>query len=208
MTLLEYLAEKAGLYGSLETRTSEIAEFLKTSQQTVSRKLIEFEKQGLIVREITGRGVTLRFADAGRKLLEGKFQLLSSVFKGGAAVSGKLTTGLGEGAYYVDQEGYQKQFLSKLGFKAYPGTLNLSIEESEFAKVIGREKVIIEGFDGKERSFGGLTCYKALLNKQEVAIAVPDRTAHSGDTLEIIAPVNLRKKFTLSDGDGVEVNPL
>jgi|TARA_B100002003_G_C14098071_1_gene528121 riboflavin kinase len=208
MTLLEYIAERAGLYGSLETSTSEIAKYLETSQQTISRKLIEFEGQGIIARQITGKGVTLSVDAAGRKLLEDKFQLLSSVFKSGSVVNGTLVTGLGEGAYYVDQAGYQKQFLSKLGFKAFPGTLNLTISESEFGKIAGKEKIVIAGFKNKERSFGGLTCYRAVLNKQEVAIAVPDRTAHSGDTLEVISAVNLRQKFSLNDGDRIEVKPL
>ena len=208
MTLLEYIAERAGLYGSLETSTSEIAKYLETSQQTVSRKLIEFEGQDIIVRQITAKGVVITLDVAGRKLLEHKYQLLSSIFRESGMIKGTLVAGLGEGAYYVDQSGYQKQFLSKLGFRAFPGTLNLTINESEFGKVVGKEKIVIAGFTNKERSFGGLTCYRALLNKQEVAIAVPDRTAHSGETLEVISAVNLREKFSLHDGDMVKVKPL
>ena len=209
MTLLEYIAEKAGSFGSLETSTSVIANDLTTSQQTISRKLIEFENGGLILRKTTPRGMTLQLDEKGRDILEKKFRLLSGVFKkGNDSLSGELTTGLGEGAYYVDQEPYQEQFLSKLGFRAFPGTLNLTMEESQLAKLGGKEKISITGFEAKERTFGALTCYRALLHKQEVAIAVPDRTTHSKEILEVIAPDNLRDTLGLKDGDTIKVKPL
>ncbi len=52
LELLMYLADKSKLFIPLETSTNRIASDLKTSQQTISRKLREMEKQALIIRNV------------------------------------------------------------------------------------------------------------------------------------------------------------
>ncbi|MEM1537956.1 MAG: DUF120 domain-containing protein [Candidatus Nezhaarchaeales archaeon] len=56
---------------------------------------------------------------------------LQKIFGEGREVltlEGEVFTGLGEGAFYVTREGYRSQFIEKLDFDPFPGTLNLRIK--------------------------------------------------------------------------------
>ncbi|MBS7633401.1 DUF120 domain-containing protein [Candidatus Bathyarchaeota archaeon] len=48
-------------------------------------------------------------------------------------------------------------------------------------------------------------CLKARTDTVQCAIIIPEVASYSSDTLEIIAPINLREKLLLKDGDTVEV---
>ena len=127
-----------------------------------------------------------------------------------ASVTGVVFSGLGEGAYYIALKGYKKQFVSKLGFEPFPGTMNLRLSSPVDRKVrrdLSTAKGIhIDGFRDGKRTFGGAECFKALLNgKVEGAVLVIERTTHDDSVLEIIAPVNMRQEFSLKDGDPVSV---
>jgi hypothetical protein len=41
---------------------------------------------------------------------------------------GKIASGLGQGQYFLTREGYSRQFLERLGFVPFPGTLNVLLE--------------------------------------------------------------------------------
>ncbi|MEA2037896.1 MAG: DUF120 domain-containing protein [Nanoarchaeota archaeon] len=208
LELLLYIAKKEGLFGSLETSTLRISKELGIPQQTISRKLREMEAKSLIKRLATPSGITLSLADNGRELLKNNYQELSSIFKTKkTSISADVQSGIGEGAYYVSQQEYQKQFQDKLGFYAYPGTLNLKLKREELAQLLAdKEKIIIKGFTTKSRTFGSITSYKLKMNNSEAAIVVPERTRHSEDIIEVIAPVNLRDSLKLKDNDKVKLS--
>ena len=46
-------------------------------------------------------------------------------------MEGIVTSGLGEGYFFMSMEHYKKEIKEKLGFEAYPGTLNLKIDEEQ-----------------------------------------------------------------------------
>ena len=50
-------------------------------------------------------------------------------------IKGKVISGMGEGRYYTEQDGYIQQFKEKLGFIPFPGTLNVEIEYVERNKL-------------------------------------------------------------------------
>ena len=209
MELFMYMARETGLFGTLESSTSKISMALGQSQQTVSRKLIEMEEKKLIVRKVTPQGVSLQLTKEGRGFLQETYGGLAKAFHHKEkAISGKLQSGLGEGAFYVNKKPYQEQFMKKLGYRAYPGTLNLHVGVQEHVKLADREPILIDGFSTKERTYGGLKCYRAKIQDQQVAISVPDRTIHGEEILEVIAPVFLREKLQLQDGNVVKVVPL
>jgi riboflavin kinase len=122
---------------------------------------------------------------------------------------GTLFSGLGEGAYYISQEGYRKQFSAKLGFEPYPGTFNLRVrkEDQEEVRLLAASPfILIEGFTNGGRSFGPAKCFLTKMqDKAEGAIIVPVRTHYSGDVVEIIAPKFLREQLNVKDGDTVKV---
>jgi len=118
-------------------------------------------------------------------------------------VRGTVTAGLGEGQYYISREGYRTQFLQKLGFVPFPGTLNIKLDEP-FVPVPG-QAIKIKGFNGEERTFGDCCCYKIRVKGIEAAIVRPDRSSYPENLLEVIAPVSLREALGLDNGDEIEV---
>ena len=64
----------------------------------------------------------------------------------------------------------------------------------------------MDGVKNAKRSFGEVRCYLATINDEiEGAIAVIKRTHYDDSVIEIIAPINLRKRFNLKEGSIVKV---
>lgn len=208
LELLLHIAKKEGLFGSLNSSTLRISKELSISQQTISRKLKEMESKELIKRTASQNGMVISLHNKGRELLQKNYQELSHVFKvKKTSITGIIEKGIGEGAYYVSQNRYQKQFKAKLGFSPYQGTLNIRIDEEELTKFLAnKEKIKINGFTTKTRTFGEIVAYKIKLNNTEATIVIPERTRHAEDIIEVIAPLNLRDSLKLDANDKVKLS--
>ncbi len=195
--------------GHIVVSTPKLARVLGTSQQSASRILIQLEKEGLIRREAGKEGQHITFTQQGKHLLQQSYAQLQHVLglQQQQTIRGRVIAGFGEGKYYMSQAGYKKQFRQRLGYIPYEGTLNLRVAPHEGNKAYNDPSFFrIEGFVTKERNFGGLRCKKTIINgKVEGAIIIPDRTAHDAKTIEIIAPLSLRKKLKLHTGTLVAV---
>lgn len=192
--------------------TTELAKLLGTSQQTASRHLIELEKMGLIHRVKLGRRESIKITAGGVKHLDNMFLTLKQAFdlkRSETLFEGTVFSGMGEGAYYISQSGYRDQFISKLGFEPYPGTLNLRVrkENQEEVRLLEASPfILIEGFTDGNRSFGPAKCFRGTVaEKVEGALIVPVRTHYSGDVVELISKEYLRKLLHLKDDDTVKV---
>ena len=194
-----------------------MAEKLGTSQQTASRYLIDLEKSGWIKREITHEGCLVKIESLGNQELQRLYsnlkKLMEAEFLPRITLEGTVFTGLGEGAYYVTKEPYRTQFLEKIGFNPYPGTLNLKLTSDYDVKsrveLDAYPAIAIEGFKNGERTFGVVKCYPVMIeNKVKGAIITALRTHYDASVLEIIAPVCLRKHLNLKDGNKVKVEIL
>ncbi|MBI2546371.1 CTP-dependent riboflavin kinase [Candidatus Woesearchaeota archaeon] len=192
---------------SIDSSTLSLSRKLGISQQSVSRKLMELESQKLIKRQVSQRGITVIIDAKGKEVLAQKYASLKQFFEESKpCISGTLKTGLGEGKYYMSQQEYQSQFAEKLGFTAYPGTLNLTVEPTEVLTFINSQAPIrINGFERRERTFGALTAYRARIGKISCSIIIPDRTTHDSSTLEVIAPDYLRDALKIKDGDIITI---
>jgi riboflavin kinase len=197
--------------------TEYLAEKLKSSQQTASRYLIELDKNGWIKRTITAEGCLIRITDAGFKELKKLYSdlrfLMEATYPPSVTLEGVVFTGLGEGAYYISKERYRKQFIEKLGFEPYPGTLNLKLTtdydvktRSELETYPGIE---VEGFKNEDRTFGSVKCYPVIMeNKVKGALILALRSHYDASVVEVIAPVFLRKHLKLKDGCKVKIEAL
>jgi riboflavin kinase len=192
--------------------TTELAKLLGASQQTASRHLIELEKMALIHRVRLGRRESIKITAGGVKHLDNMFLTLKRAFdlkKTETVFEGTLFSGMGEGAYYISQSRYRDQFVSKLGFDPYPGTLNLRVrkEDQEEVRLLEASPfILIEGFTDGNRSFGPAKCFRGTIaEKVDSALIVPVRTHYSGDVVELISKEYLRKLLQLKDGDTVKV---
>ena len=190
--------------------SKDLAERINQSVQTAARKLKELEEKGLIERVMRKDGQYVIITERGRELLYREYLDYKKIFEdmGKLVVKGRVISGLGEGKYYVSLEGYRKQFIEKLGFDPFPGTLNLKLSRDQVilrARMDEEEGILIKGFRTEDRTFGNVKAFKCSVNGVRGAVIIPERTHYSKDVLEIIAPVNLRERLNLKDGDEVEV---
>lgn len=215
INLLAYLTQKSGLFNIWNTNTSIIANDLGISQQSVSRVLRELENAKLIIREASTSGVKISLADNGRNALKKHYELLRNVFSSDIkSLNCKITSGLGEGKYYMSFSQYKKQFIEKLGFEPFEGTLNLEVDIAKVNNFLLNSVCInINGFETKERTFGGLKAFNVKVSaknnknnkKINAALIMPDRTHHDKNIVEVIADKNLRNKLKLRDNQDIEI---
>jgi riboflavin kinase len=197
--------------------TEYLAEKLGISQQTASRYLIELEHKGWIQRTITPEGSLIKIDDKGTRELQKLYSnlrfLIEAAYPPSVTLEGTVFTGLGEGAYYISKEHYKKQFIEKLGFDPYPGTLNLKLTTDYDLKtrteLEAYPAIEIQGFKNEDRTFGLVKCYPATIdNKVKGALISALRSHYDSSVVEIIAPVCLRKHLNLKDGHKVKVEVL
>jgi riboflavin kinase len=215
-TLLK-LAEMGAHRRTAKISTEYLAGKLGTSQQTASRYLIELDKNGWIKRTMTPEGCLLKITDIGIKELKNLYSnlrfLIEAAYPPSITLEGVVFTGLGEGAYYISKERYTKQFIEKLGFEPYPGTLNLKLTTDYDVKTRSELEaypaIEIEGFKNENRTFGSVKCYPATIeNKVKGALILALRSHYDASVIEVIAPVFLRKHLKLKDGHKVKVEVL
>ena len=209
------LAELGAYSGELSITTADLARSLNVSQQTASRHLIELQTLGLIRRTRRTRREAIRVTAKGSEELNKMHLRLKAIFElepREVVLEGTLFSGIGEGAWYVSQSGYRRQFLEKLGFNPFPGTLNLRLrrEYDDERRLLGTlPHIQIDGFRDGDRTFGPVTCYRAKINDvEDGALISAVRTHYAGDVIELIAPGNLRARLGLKDGDIVKARVL
>jgi riboflavin kinase len=197
--------------------TEYLARKIFASQQTASRHLIELEKKGWIRREITPEGCLIKISDVGLQELKRLYSnlrfLMEADYPPSLTLEGVIFKGMGEGAYYITREHYRKQFIEKLGFDPYPGTLNLKLTTDYDIKTSSELEaypaIEIEGFQDEDRTFGHVKCYPAKIeNRVKGALISALRSHYDNSVIEVIAPVFLRKRLNLTDGHKVKVEIL
>ncbi|MEE8515597.1 MAG: DUF120 domain-containing protein [Alphaproteobacteria bacterium] len=124
------------------------------------------------------------------------------------ALTGKLVSGLGEGAGFTRTEWARRQFVELLGIDPYPGTLNLLVEdEDDFETWRAIRKQAGLTVAPPDPSWCNGTCYPATIGGAiKGAIVVPEIADYPTDKIEIIAEVELRRALGLADGDPVTLD--
>ena len=206
---LKEIALLGALKNKIEISSFELASKLDTSQQTASRYLLELDKNGFITREFGIKKQLIQITNIGEDALQEEHLQYQQIFELTDRIyfKGKVVSGLGEGRYYTEQSGYVTQFKEKLGFAPYPGTLNVEIEFVERNKLRllkNHSSVDIEEFKTKNRTFGGVRCFRAEINGIKGAIVLPLRS-HYSNILEFISPKFLRENLNLKDEDVVNI---
>ena len=209
------LARKGAVHKASIVTTKELGESLQVSQQTASRRIALCVKQGYVARTHTANGMLAQLTAMGLNALEQVYDDLESAFappEAEISIRGYVMPGIGEGAYYVDI--YSSKLEEALGFTPYPGTLNIKVDDDS-RRAVGKMKqnppLVVDGFVLEGRTFGDVVCYRVVVNGSvNAAVVIAQRTHHSQDVLEILAPVDLRKKLKLEDNSPVTltVRPL
>jgi riboflavin kinase, archaea type len=187
--------------------TAQLGELSGMSQQSAARRLKELEDDGLIRRVKTGRGQGVVVTEKGIDELNELYSSLKAFLKEEqpeTKITGTLSRGLGEGAYYVNE--YGEEIKNKLSYMPFPGTLNVKTSEpfNPDRLLTG----IIKGFKKKNRTFGSIRYAPVKISSKEKSenghLIVPARTHHKG-ILEIICQYNLRETLGVEDGDVLSV---
>lgn len=120
---------------------------------------------------------------------------------------GKVTSGLGKAGMFMQKETYKKQYLNKLGFEPYLGTLNIKLNkdiEIDLKKTYDANLKIIKG----DEKLGDVYFLSANIsneknNTKKGAILFPTKTVHKTDTIEFVAEEKLRECMELNDDSKV-----
>jgi riboflavin kinase, archaea type len=206
---LKQIALLGGINDYIAISSRELGEKLNISQQSASKRILELLEEGLIQRDLGARKQRIKITKKGLDALRQEYSEYQKIFemRDHLLIRGTVTTGMGEGQYYVNQPGYQDQFKEKLKFVPFEGTLNLRVQPSDLSKMdILRksEGIIIHGFQMNGRTFGDVRCYPATIQNLDCAVILPSRS-HYSDIMEVLCKYNLRRTLSLNDGDVVEI---
>jgi riboflavin kinase len=209
ITVLKELGLKGAVNEFIPISSGELASKLTISQQSASKKILELIDEELIERQLGARKQLIKITEKGLNVIRKEYSDYHRVFElaDHITVRGTIASGMGDGQYYVNRDGYKKQFKSKLWFVPYEGTLNVKVTGSELSKfqiLKDHDGIPIDSFEDGGRTFGKGKCFLCTLHDQDCAIMIPNRS-HYDDVIEVLAKDYLRTKLGLKDGDVVEL---
>lgn len=216
IAVLRILALEGGLDGEVKVSCAGLADRMEVSNQTVSRRLQQLEDAEVVERELATDGQWIVVTEVGEHALRTEYETYRRIFEDQQTVrlTGTATDGMGEGRHYISLEGYRVQFVERLGYEPFPGTLNVSLDEESArrrARVESLDAIPIDGWEDADRTYGPAVCYPVSVHNDRgeqydsAHAIVPERTHHDADNLELIAPDKLRDVLELEDDAPLEV---
>ena len=210
---LSYLLSKGAKYNYVTITTSSLGKNIHKSQQAASKHLLELEQNKFITRIISGRNLSVKITAKGfSEMVKLSSILQNSLDSSPSSVDlkGTLVSGMGEGAYYMGLKGYTKQFISKIGYVPFPGTLNVRLDKKIHQESIKQFETLdgikIKSFSDGKRTYGWVKCFPAKLNNSiNCQLIILERTHHDDSVIELISKTSLRKNAKLKDGSKVSI---
>ncbi len=125
--------------------------------------------------------------------------------KGHLEITGKIVSGIKQGAYFTQLDWVQEQCLMKLGFRPFPGTLNLEIpEESVTVMDYLTSQHGVELVPPDSNFCSGHVLPVNAGGKSGAIVAPADEVRiHHKNIIEIISQVKLKDALCVDDGDRV-----
>jgi CTP-dependent riboflavin kinase len=122
--------------------------------------------------------------------------------RNGLILTGKIVSGAGQGAFFTELDWFQEQCRQKLGFKPYPGTLNIQISADKIPAIERLENAGGAEFIPPDATFCSGKAFPVSIEGVHGAIIMPaaEVRVHGKDIVEIIAPINLKEKLGVADG--------
>jgi riboflavin kinase len=211
LTLAE-LFTKGARYNFVPITTSSLGKSIHKSQQAASKHLVELETNGYVERLRSGQKVSVRITNKGYAEMVKISSILKSSLEsvpGYLEFKGIISSGMGEGAYYMSMKGYTKQFKTKLGYVPFPGTLNVKLKDKESIEakrsLDAYPAIMVDGFSDGKRTYGWVKCYPAKINGIDAALILLERTHHDDSIVELISEENIKKAAKLSTGSKVTI---
>ena len=210
---ITFALRKMALIGAIDDYVTissrELGEALGMSQQSASKRILDLVDNKYIIRDLGTRSQRIKLTEKGVEVLKDEYNEYRRLFEldDHIFIHGEVSSGMGEGGYYICQKGYVDQFQRLLGFVPYEGTLNLTVDKDDIGKLEllkGPSDYILKGFTSEGRSFGDVYVYKAKIRNIDCAVVIPERS-HYRTILEIVCQYHLRRTLSLTDGSRVDL---
>jgi CTP-dependent riboflavin kinase len=122
-------------------------------------------------------------------------------------ITGTIQKGAGQGAFFTQLPWVVEQFEKAMGFKPFPGTLNVRVADEDLLKLIvfcSKEDFEIIPSDP---GYCSGRFKRIRVNGVPAALVFPEEHVHihGKETLEIMAPFHIKEIFNLADGDQVTI---
>ena len=123
-------------------------------------------------------------------------------------LTGKILSGVGQGAFFTQLDWFQLQCRDKLGFIPYAGTLNLEISDDDAPVVAALEQKAEIEFIPPDSEFCSGKAYPVLVEGIRAAIVIPaaEVRVHGENIIEVISDQRLKDVLNVDDGDLVSLN--
>jgi CTP-dependent riboflavin kinase len=120
-------------------------------------------------------------------------------------LTGKIVSGVRQGAFFTQLDWFQEQCQEKLGFKPYPGTLNIKISTDKLPEIEVLENDKGLEFIPPDATFCSGKAFPVSIAGVRCAIIMPaaEVRVHGKDIVEVIAPINLKETLGVADGDSI-----
>ncbi len=198
----------------VRTSTASLGNAIGRSQQSASAYLTELEAIGYAKRSIRGGKTYVMITKKGvleiKRVSAALSKALYSKNTTGMLLAGKISSGVGEGAYYMSLKEYVVQFKEKIGYVPYPGTLNIMLDEISSANLLNmlatkEPDAMIDGFSDGKRTYGWVKCYKCIVDGKKCHLVRLERTHHEDGLVEIISKINLRRTCKMHDDSSARI---
>lgn len=204
---LAHLLSRGARHNFVTVTTAELGRAVKKSQQAASKHLLELEKNGFVDRVSSGRNYSVRITPRGYGEMIRLRKTLDSSIDGSPSqivLTGRLVSGMGEGAYYMSLRGYARQFKARIGYAPFPGTLNVKLEKKEHVEAVKQldamDGIRIDGFSDGKRTYGWVKCFPGRISAVDSHVIRLERTHHDPSIIELISKRDIRRAAGLSDG--------
>jgi len=119
------------------------------------------------------------------------------------ALTGKIASGVGQGAFFTQLEWFQAQCMEKLGFKPFAGTLNLEISPRDVSKVQSIERNAKIEFIPPDSTFCSGKAHPVCIEGIRAAIVMPaeEVRVHGSNIIEVISDRRLKDALKVDVGD-------
>ena len=120
-------------------------------------------------------------------------------------VTGKIVSGEKKGAFFTQLDWVQNQCQEKLGFKPFPGTLNLEIQADKIPHIEALFKRSGIELVPPDPKFCTGHVYPVSIMGVKGALVAPaeDVRVHGKNIIELIAPTCLKEAMDADDGDEI-----
>ncbi len=120
-------------------------------------------------------------------------------------LTGKIVSGAKQGAFFTQLDWFQEQCLEQLGFRPYPGTLNIKISIENVPVIEALEKKTKIEFIPPDSTFCSGKAVPVTAQGIQGAIILPaaEVRVHGKDIIEVVAPLRLKEALDVEDGDSI-----